>query len=37
MEHEILYKPAYTLLEVKLEAGELIEAESGAMVYMSPG
>ncbi len=37
MEHEILYKPAYTLLEVKLEAGERIEAESGAMVYMSPG
>jgi uncharacterized protein (AIM24 family) len=32
-----MYKPAYTLLEVKLEAGERIEAESGAMVYMSPG
>ena len=37
MQHDILYKPAYTLLEVKLEAGERIEAESGAMVYMSPG
>jgi len=37
MQFEILYKPAYTLLEVKLEAGERIEAESGAMVYMSPG
>ena len=37
MKHEILYKPAYTLLEVKLEAGERIEAESGTMVYMSPG
>jgi uncharacterized protein (TIGR00266 family) len=37
MKHEILYKPAYTLLEVQLEAGERIEAESGAMVYMSPG
>lgn len=37
MQHEILYKPAYTLLEVKLEQGERIEAESGAMVYMSPG
>jgi len=37
MQHEIMYKPAYTLLEVKLEAGERIEAESGAMVYMSPG
>ena len=37
MRHEIMYKPAYTLLEVKLEAGERIEAEAGAMVYMSPG
>jgi uncharacterized protein (AIM24 family) len=37
MQHEIMYKPAYTLLEVKLEAGERLEAESGAMVYMSPG
>ncbi len=37
MQFDILYKPAYTLLEVKLEAGESIEAESGAMVYMSPG
>ncbi len=37
MQYEILYKPAYTLLEVKMEAGERIEAESGAMVYMSPG
>ncbi len=37
MQHDILYKPAYTLLEVKLETGEKIEAESGAMVYMSPG
>ena len=37
MQHQVLYKPAYTLLEVALEAGERIEAESGAMVYMSPG
>jgi len=37
MQFDILYKPAYTLLEVKLETGERIEAESGAMVYMSPG
>jgi len=37
MQHEIMYKPAYTLLEVRLEQGERIEAESGAMVYMSPG
>ncbi len=37
MQHEIMYKPAYTLLEIRLEAGERIEAEAGAMVYMSPG
>ncbi|NJD75996.1 MAG: TIGR00266 family protein [Candidatus Methanoperedens sp.] len=37
MQHEIMYSPSYTLLEVKLEAGERIEAEAGAMVYMSPG
>ena len=37
MQHEILYKPAYTLVEMKLDAGESIEAEAGAMVYMSPG
>ncbi len=37
MQHEIMYKPAYTLLEARLEAGERIEAESGAMVYKSPG
>lgn len=37
MQHEIMYRPAFTLLEVRLEAGERIEAEAGAMVYMSPG
>jgi uncharacterized protein (TIGR00266 family) len=37
MQHDIMYKPAYTLLEIKLESGERVEAESGAMVYMSPG
>lgn len=37
MQYEIMYKPAFTLLEAKLEAGERIEAEAGAMVYMSPG
>lgn len=37
MQYEIMYKPAFTLLEARLEAGERIEAEAGAMVYMSPG
>jgi uncharacterized protein (TIGR00266 family) len=35
MEHEILYKPSYALLKVKLPAGEQISAEAGAMVSMS--
>lgn len=29
IQYEIIYKAAYTLLEIKLEAGERIEAESG--------
>ncbi len=37
MEHEILYKPSYSLLKVKLGRGEEISAESGAMVSMSGG
>jgi uncharacterized protein (TIGR00266 family) len=37
MQYEIMYKPAFTLLEARMEAGEKIEAEAGAMVYMSPG
>ena len=37
MEHEILYKPSYSLLKVKLGRGEEISAESGAMVSMSSG
>ena len=35
MEHEILYKPSYALLKVKLSPGESITAEAGAMVGMS--
>lgn len=35
MEHEILYRPAYSLLEIRVEAGESVSAESGAMVSMS--
>jgi uncharacterized protein (TIGR00266 family) len=36
MKHEILYPGAYPLLKVKLEPGEKVKAESGAMVSMSP-
>jgi uncharacterized protein (TIGR00266 family) len=35
MEHEILYKPSYSLLKIKLSGGESISAEAGAMVSMS--
>ena len=36
MDVEILYRPSYSLAMVTLEAGESIQAESGAMVVMSP-
>lgn len=35
MQHEIMYRPAYSLLKVKLSKGEVISAEAGAMVSMS--
>jgi uncharacterized protein (TIGR00266 family) len=35
METEILYRPAYSLAVINLEANESIQAESGAMVSMS--
>lgn len=35
MEHEILYKPSYSLVKIKLAKGETVQAESGAMVSMS--
>ncbi len=35
MDYEILYKPSYSLLRVKLSKGEAISAEAGAMVSMS--
>jgi uncharacterized protein (TIGR00266 family) len=35
MEHRILYRPTYSLAEIRLEEGEAIQAEAGAMVYMS--
>ncbi len=37
MQHEILYRPSYSLLKVDLAQGESICAESGAMVSMSNG
>jgi len=36
MQYEILYKPSYSVARVKLDQGEAITAESGAMVSMSP-
>ncbi len=37
MQHEILYQPSYSLLVVRLAAGEEVVAETGAMVSMSGG
>jgi uncharacterized protein (TIGR00266 family) len=37
MNHEILYRPSYSLLKVTLGPGEAISAEGGAMVAMSAG
>jgi uncharacterized protein (TIGR00266 family) len=36
MQHEIHYKPSYSLLVVTLEPEESITAESGSMTYMEP-
>ncbi|MEM2236788.1 MAG: TIGR00266 family protein [Candidatus Caldarchaeum sp.] len=36
MRFEIRNRPAYALLEVELMPGEAIEAEAGAMTYMTP-
>ncbi len=35
MEHEILYRPSFSLLKVTLSPGETVSAEAGAMVSMS--
>ena len=37
MDHEILYRPSYSLLKISLAKGEAIAAEAGAMVSMSAG
>ena len=36
MQHEIHYKPSYSLLVVTLEPDESLTAESGSMTYMDP-
>jgi uncharacterized protein (TIGR00266 family) len=36
MDFEVLYRPTYSLLEIRLNLNEAIQAEAGAMVYMSP-
>ncbi len=36
MRHSILYQPSYAVAKVLLDQGEVIRAESGAMVGMSP-
>ncbi|MEX2236896.1 MAG: TIGR00266 family protein [Dehalococcoidia bacterium] len=35
MEHEILYRPSYSLLVLRMQSGEEVVAETGAMVSMS--
>ncbi len=35
MEYEILYKPSYSLVKIKMTKGETVTAEAGAMVSMS--
>jgi uncharacterized protein (TIGR00266 family) len=37
MEHQVLFRPTYSLLEVRLGKGETVTAEAGAMVSMSDG
>ncbi|MGQ9550885.1 MAG: TIGR00266 family protein [Candidatus Bathycorpusculaceae bacterium] len=36
MQYAIKYKPSYSMLVVRLEKGEKITAEAGAMTYMDP-
>ena len=35
MEYEVLYRPSYSLLKIRLRQGEDVSAEAGAMVSMS--
>jgi uncharacterized protein (TIGR00266 family) len=36
MNYEILYRPAYSMLVARLDPGESITAEAGALTYMTP-
>jgi len=36
LRYEINHRPSFSLVEIELESGEAIQAESGAMVHMSP-
>ncbi|MEN6302548.1 MAG: TIGR00266 family protein [Armatimonadia bacterium] len=36
MQHEVLYRPSYSLLRLLMEPGEALLAEAGAMVSMTP-
>ena len=36
MQHDILYRPSYSLLRLLMEPGESVLAEAGAMVSMTP-
>jgi uncharacterized protein (AIM24 family) len=35
VQYEIMYRPSYSLLKIKLLKGEVMTAEAGAMVSMS--
>jgi uncharacterized protein (TIGR00266 family) len=36
VDYDIMYRPSYSLAEVRLKSGQSITVEGGAMVYMSP-
>src|SRR5512135_530468 len=36
LKYEIKYKPSYAMLVVRLDQGETVTAEAGAMTYMDP-
>ena len=37
MDYEVLHRPAYAVAQLRLEPGESIQAEPGAMITMSDG
>ena len=36
MRYSINHRPSFSLLNVELDEGEAVQAETGAMVHMSP-